>query len=776
MIVKYYGYDVECFPNMFSIIFVDLQDYMLKFEDCVDDSGKPIPLTEKLSVKEIKERLDSVRNFKFYISDTDDTQLLSLISFISMMYNKSIIKTDEYGVQYEVPIRCDLFGFNCQGYDDIMIKALLMYYNRFDKTKYLLTKLKDINDKIIKLQSDKQLFYEDKELESIRKYRLPYVTVDVQQIFALHSAGVNIDKNTGERNKFGKSLKQTSINLKWYNLLDFTLPPITQQEIDLYYSKVNRYQNFTLEELNNISLNDFDRYVLPEYIKPMLDYNINDVFIVCEMCRLKPDEIKLRYSITSAFKINVLCSARANIADKLTTKFYSEMSGIPKEEFIKERTERHRLSFNKIIFPHIKFKTKQLQDLLEDMKKISIYHTNKDAFSREFEFYGTTYTLATGGIHSVDKPNVYKSNDNYIYRHHDYTSYYPTIIIEYNIAPKHLHQESFTKLMSFLKDTRVKCKHASDDEIIIENVPNNVAAEVLKIVINAIYGKLGSDLFFLYDRFAQMQVTINGQLMTMTLIEELELNGIHVISANTDGIIIKLPRDKEKDYDRIVENWNKVNKMSADFEDYSILVVRDVNNYFDIQFDHKKNKEKIEYKGALDPKQYLKDLKKGYDMPIVAIAVYNFFKYNKPVMQTLQEHKDILDFCKTQNIGRQFDVVYDEFNNGKWNTVYSQRHVRFYVANKGIILKKEHKVTKDKSVLASGLPVKLLNTLDDTPIENRNINYKYYRDEAYKIIDPIMLKISPNQKADRAKGTVSGKISLRKYSQQYWTLFDEEDN
>lgn len=357
-----------------------------------------------------------------------------------------------------------------------------------------------------------------------------------------------------------------------------------------------------------------------------------------------------------------------------------------------------------------------------------------------------------------------------------YTSYYPTIMIEYNIAPKHLHQESFTKLMSFLKDTRVKCKHAKDDEVIIDNVPNNVAAEALKIVINAIYGKLGSDLFFLYDRFAQMQVTINGQLMTMTLIEELELNGIHVISANTDGIIIKLPRDKEKDYDRIVENWNKVNKMSADFEDYSILVVRDVNNYFDIQFDHKKNKEKIEYKGALDPKQYLKDLKKGYDMPIVAIAVYNFFKYNKPVMQTLQEHKDILDFCKTQNVGRQFDVVYDEFSNNKWNTVYSQRHVRFYVTNKGIILKKEHKVTKDKSVLASGLPVKILNTLDDTPIENRNINYKYYRDEAYKIIDPIMLKISPNQKGDKAKGTVSGKVSLRKYSQQYLTLFDENDD
>jgi hypothetical protein len=750
---------------MFSIIFVDLQDYMLKFEDCVDDNGKPIPLTEKLSVKEIKERLDSVRNFKFYISDTNDTQLLSLISFISMMYNKSIIKTDEYGVQYEVPIRCDLFGFNCQGYDDIMIKALLMYYNRFDKTKYLLTKLKNINDKIIKLQSDKQLFYEDKELESIRKYRLPYNTLDVQKIFALHSMGSG-------KNKFSKSLKQTSINIKWYNLLDFTLPPITQQEIDLYYSKVNRYQHFTLEELNNISLNDFDRYVLPEYIKPMLDYNINDVFIVCEICRLKPDEIKLRYSISSGFKIDVLSSARANIADKLTTKFYSEMSGLSKEEFIEGRTERHRLSFNKIIFPHIKFKTKELQDLLEYMKTVYIYRTTKDDFSKEITFFGTTYTLACGGIHTKDSPIILKSNDNYTYVHFDYNSYYPSIIIGYSIYPAHLIKDIFVNMVKRLRDTRVKAKHTKDTEgYIIENVPNKISAEALKIVINAIYGKLGSDLFFLYDKFAQMQVTINGQLMTMTLVEELELNGIHVISANTDGIIIKLPNDKKEIFDNIVKNWNNTNKMQADSENYKIYFGRDVNNYIAVW-----DNETIEAKGDFNPEQHISDLKKGYDMPIIAKAVFNYLYKNIPVMQTLQEHKDILDFCKTQNVGRQFDVVYDEFNNGKWNTVYSQRHVRFYVANKGVILKKEHKVTKDRSVLASGLPVKILNTLDDTPIENRNINYKYYRDEAYKIIDPIMLKISPNQKGDRAKGTVSGKVSLRKYSQQYLTLFDEENN
>lgn len=412
--------DVECFINLFSITYVDMQDYFQKFADCVDEKGKPIPMTEKISVEEIKARLNACKKDIFWISDEDDSQLLSLVAYINSMQAKYETKVTKDGDIIQIPIRYDLFGFNVLGYDDLMTKAFLMYFNRFEKTKYLLEKLKSISDKILSLQKDKGAFYEDKELELIRKYRLPYQSVDLQTIFSLHSATVNVDKDTGERQKFGKSLKQTSINLKWYNLLDFKLPPITEEENDKYYRKnIIKYHNYNAQQLNQLITNDFDRYVMPEYVEPMITYNTNDVFICCEMARLFPDEIRLRYSIKSAFNVDVLSSARANIADKLTTYFYSKYSGLHPKQFIKLRTERHKMSFDKVIFPHIKFKTPQLQALLEDMKKVSIYHTNKDAFSRTVEFYGTTYTLATGGIHSVDPPRICKSDDKYIYRHHD---------------------------------------------------------------------------------------------------------------------------------------------------------------------------------------------------------------------------------------------------------------------------------------------------------------------------------------------------------------------
>ena len=748
--------DIEIFQNLFSATFVDLQDYLKVFKDCGEKA-----LTECLTVAEIESRLDKVKSDIFYISDTDDSQLLSLVEYIN---------SKEAHFENDVPVRYDVFGYNNQAYDDMMFKSFMMYFNRFDNTKQLITKLKEVSDKIISLQDDKDAFWKDRELDLIRKYPLPWATVDLFKVYALNSAGVNVDKDSGERKKFGKSLKQVSINLKWHNLLDFKLPPIDDEEGDIYRKK-DAYRGMTNEQLNHLITNDFDRYILPKYVEPMLHYNKNDVYLVCEIARQKPDEIKLRYSLGAAFNLNLLCAARSSIADKLLYKFYSERSGLSVDKFKDLRTQRTALSFNKIIFPHICFKTKQLQDLLKDMKKVVIYRTNKDSFEKVIQFYGTTYTIATGGLHSQDRPAVLTSTDKYTYVHYDISSFYPSVMVAYNIAPKHLNNNVFVKMVDYFRLTRIKCKHTKDEDgLVVAGVHNKLAAEALKIVINAIYGKFGFEMFFLFDRFAQMQVTINGQLMVMMVVEALELDGIHVVSANTDGIIVKLPKDKEEDFKRITDDWCAQNKLGADSERYKLFVTRDINNYFDIQ-----SNDKVEYKGGLDPKQYLKDLKKGYDMPIVAKAVFEYFAHDTPVMETLRNHKDILDFCKTQNVGKQFEVVYQKVENGKVIDVHSQRHVRFYVSTKGVIIMKENVNSNQRSVLASGKPVIILNKLDDKDISLRNIDYKYYYEEAYKIINPIKLGISPNQKGDKNKKTLSGKALLKKNFGLYNSLFDNED-
>ena len=65
----------------------------------------------------------------------------------------------------------------------------------------------------------------------------------------------------------------------------------------------------------------------------------------------------------------------------------------------------------------------------------------------------------------------------------------------------------------------------------------------------------------------------------MKLCEELELNGIEVVSANTDGIVVKLYKRKIADFDRIVKEWETLTGFSADSEDYMYYINSDINNY-----------------------------------------------------------------------------------------------------------------------------------------------------------------------------------------------------
>lgn len=115
---------------------------------------------------------------------------------------------------------------------------------------------------------------------------------------------------------------------------------------------------------------------------------------------------------------------------------------------------------------------------------------------------------------------------------------YPSIIAAHKVAPAHLDTNAFCNLIGWLKNKRVEVKHSDKDTV--DGIDRDTLALVLKIVINSVYGKLGFENGNLYDRLAVLKTTINGQLMMLMLVEELELHNIHVLSANTDGIVIKL--------------------------------------------------------------------------------------------------------------------------------------------------------------------------------------------------------------------------------------------
>ena len=76
---------------------------------------------------------------------------------------------------------------------------------------------------------------------------------------------------------------------------------------------------------------------------------------------------------------------------------------------------------------------------------------------------------------------------------------------------------------------------------------NTLVANSLKIVINSFFGKSSNQYSALYDPRVMVSTTVMRQVLLLWLIAVLEDADIRVISAKTDGIVVKVPVDLESE-------------------------------------------------------------------------------------------------------------------------------------------------------------------------------------------------------------------------------------
>lgn len=726
-------YDVEVTRNYFSVVFVDLRSYLKIFSDCVDNDGKAIPLVDKLTIAEIKQRLETIPKKRFVLYEDDDTDLFSLLYWLQQ--------------------KADYFGYNNRKYDRLMLSALLMYYNQFDKLSKLITFLYETSQRVIR-SSNNDTLWTDNFTSLILRNNVAFRDLDLFQIFRL--------------DHYHKSLKQTSINIKWYNLKEYTMPPIGDLDRHYYHERLPEAKGMTDRELNIHYRNVFERFIPREYLNEMADYNDNDVYIVAELIRMNQEEVLLRYRISEEYKVDVYSASRSTIADKVIVKLYSKFTGLHPKAFIDIKTIRRKILVSEILSDKIAFSTPELNDILSGIRSLTL-KGEKGEFDREFTFMGTSYTIATGGLHSNEIPAVYVENSDSIIVDRDVASYYPNMIRSLKVCQKHLIPKAWFRIADTIVDERLEHKHLAKDKSldVMERDKHATAAACLKIVANAgIYGKMGSEKSFLCDKKAMYQVTINGQLFLLMLIEKLELAGIHVISANTDGIVTIVPRELEQTADDICHWWEKHLGLELEFTYYTKYVTEGVNSYLTV-----KRGGSSKFKGRMNPKMSLEDLSKGYNSPIVAKCVTEYFINGTPVMETLRNAKSILDFCRTQNVNHKYRLEFTHVVDGKIRTDVVQRNTRFYISSTGGTLMKvesmgwnEHNEEQvKKSSLCAGQRVSICNTVDDTDISELNVNYLYYYNEAMAIIEPI-------EQSRNNKG--KGKRLVKKYYGMRNTLFD----
>lgn len=726
-------YDVEVTRNYFSVVFVDLRSYLKIFSDCVDNDGKAIPLVDKLTIAEIKKRLETIPKKRFVLYEDDDTDLFSLLYWLQQ--------------------KADYFGYNNRKYDRLMLSALLMYYNQFDKPSKLITFLYETSQRVIR-SSNNDTLWTDNFTSLILRNNVAFRDLDLFQVFRL--------------DHYHKSLKQTSINIKWYNLKEYTMPPIGDLDRHYYHERLPEAKGMTDRELNIHYRNVFERFIPREYLQEMADYNDNDVYIVAELIRMNQEEVLLRYRISEEYNVDVFSASRSTIADKVIVKLYSKYTGLHPKAFIDTKTIRRKIVVSEILSDKISFSTPELNDILSDIRSLTL-RGEKGEFDREFTFMGTSYTIATGGLHSNEIPAVYVEDSDNIIVDRDVASYYPNMIRSLKVCQKHLIPKAWFRIADTIVDERLEHKHLAKDKSLdsIDRDKHATAAACLKIVANAgIFGKMGSEKSFLCDKKAMYQVTINGQLFLLMLIEKLELAGIHVISANTDGIVTIVPRELEQTADDICHWWEKHLGLELEFTYYTKYVTEGVNSYLTV-----KRGGSSKFKGRMNPKMFLEDLSKGYNSPIVAKCVTEYFINGTPVMETLRNAKSILDFCRTQNVNHKYRLEFTHVVDGKIVTDIVQRNTRFYISSTGGTLMKvesmgwnEHNEEQvKKSSLCAGQRVSICNTVDDTDISELNVNYLYYYNEAMAIIEPI-------EQSRNNKG--KGKRLVKKYYGMRNTLFD----
>jgi hypothetical protein len=551
------------------------------------------------------------------------------------------------------------------GFNNISYDGPILYYICTHPAVNLFPALFNLSKRLISDESR-----QDDEIRQLRYPRnIKWSQMDLMKLMGFDARGVG--------------LKQTAINLKWRRIQDLPLP--------------------------------YDHQIQPDEVDKVLDYNLNDVLITLELYKAVQPQINLRIELGKLFDVSLLSASDSKMANILLEKIYSQEAGVDISQLRNLRTKRKTVSLSDCIGADIEFQTELLHQLKEDLAAIVVTAERGFGFGRTVNFGCCEYEVGTGGLHSKDGPGKFVTTDHLIIRDADVASYYPNIMIKNKIKPAHL-DDKFIRILRKITQERLDAKRSGD----------KAKSDGLKITINSIFGKLGSDTFWLEDARAYLTVTVSGQLYLLMLIEALTLAGFTVISANTDGIVTKIPRELEDKYNEVCAWWQKKTGFELEQTDYALYVRSDVNNYITQKADGK-TKEKGGYVKDID-------LKKGYKHPIVPLCLYEYFINGKAVDKTLAESQDILDFCISQKSGRDFKIEYRTVN----GVVELQKTNRFYISRHGGVLVKRNISTNSEAGLLVGNSVQLLNDFDqEIPFSDYDINFDFYKKEAVKHIEEI---------------------------------------
>lgn len=435
--------------------------------------------------------------------------------------------------------------------------------------------------------------------------------------------------------------------------------------------------------------------------------------------------IELRELLTKEYAVDVRSKSDPQIAEAVIRSEVKKLTG---RKYIDKAVIRANEFFYFVAPGYVKYQTPMMQWVLDFITRQRFYIDawGSPVMPKELEgldivIGANTYRMGVGGLHSKEKRAIHRSDEDYELSDNDVTSYYPNLIIKQGMYPPHVGPaflQSYTRIVT----RRIEAKRAGDKG----------TAETLKIVANGTFGKTGErgGHSVVYYPEMMIQVTLSGQLSLLMLIERLELENIQVVSANTDGIMIKCPRSLLHMKAAIIDEWQRQTGLELESKNYAAVYSRDVNNYIAI-YEKPDPKEKGVWQYAKAIGAYRKTVdayppKWNPTCEVCAEAVVMYLAQGVPLEQTIRACTDVRKFVEVRRVSG------GAVKNGE----YLGKIIRWYYAtgieDEIINAKNGHNVPRSKGAK----PCMVLP--DQLPVD---IDWEYYIERAKGMIEDFYPKV-----------------------------------
>ena len=437
--------------------------------------------------------------------------------------------------------------------------------------------------------------------------------------------------------------------------------------------------------------------------------------------------------------------ADVKIGDEINKAGYMKETGCTYSQIYDKKKQRKptpKFTFGDCIPKYIKFKTPEFNAFYDHVKKQPFKVLSKPPQEYVLTYGKTTYSVMKGGIHSHDGPRILEADNGHYLRDADIGSQYPNAITKRKLYPAHLGPKwnvNYEKNIHVRMDYKAKGKTSKKFKGL---------ANTWKLCLNGGgFGMTNQADNWQYDPMVTFKCTIGNQFEILMLIEMLELEGISVMSANTDGIVCLIPITLDEKYYEICHEWEHIvgNDQMGQLEymDYKKLIQTSVNDYLAIPVEGK-----IKTKGdfCVDI-----ELHKNKSRRIVPIALTEYFVNNISVRDTVMNHRDIYDFCCGAKSSS--DYFYEGVDRKTGKTNKYNKLLRYYISNSG---EKLYKVKHEDSEKKGRPRSQLEANYDNQIVFNRawfpdnwddyDICYEYYIAQCNKIIYQVLPEVGRSEK------------------------------